>query len=280
MKNIWFSPAKINLFLYIIGMRTDGYHNIQTLFQLLNYGDTIYIIPNKSGHIKLLTRIQNIPNSKNIIIKAAKLLKKKANILKCCSSKLGANIYIKKNIPIGGGMGGGSSNAATTLVALNKLWNINFKKSQIANFGKKLGADVPVFVMGKTSIAEGIGNILHPIKTKKKWYLITYPNIKISTKEIFSHPSLHRNSKKKCIHLLLNTPFKNDCENLITQKFHIIKNLIKWLTQYAPSRITGTGSCVFSEFHSQKDANEILSILPINMYGVVVSSSNTSILHK
>jgi len=177
-------------------------------------------------------------------------------------------------------MGGGSSNAATVLIALNTLWNINFTLLQLAHFGKKLGADVPLFIMGKTSIAEGIGNILYPIKTKKKWYLITFPNIKISTKEIFTHPELQRNSKRKCIDLLLKTPFTNDFEKLLKQKFYKIKYLLKQLTQYAPSRITGTGSCIFSEFTSKNDAKKILTILPRNVFGFVTRSSNTSILHK
>ncbi|XBC38868.1 MAG: 4-(cytidine 5'-diphospho)-2-C-methyl-D-erythritol kinase [Buchnera aphidicola (Melaphis rhois)] len=280
MNTMWFSPAKINLFLYITNVRKDGYHNIQTLFQLLNYGDTIYITPNNSGKIKLLTHMPHISYSQNTMIHAAKLLKRKAQYLINHSLPLGVNISIKKNIPIGGGLGGGSSNAATILLVLNKLWNIKFKLSTLIKLGEQIGSDVPVFITGKTSIAEGTGNILYPIKTKKKWYLISYPKIKISTKKVFSHPKLKRNSKKKCITLLLKMPFKNDCEPLITKKFRKIKKLITWLSKYAPSRITGTGSCVFSEFNSKQDANKILSILPSNVFGFITSSTNTSMLYR
>lgn len=134
--------------------------------------------------------------------------------------------------------------------------------------------------MGKTSIAEGTGNILYPIKTKKKWYLIVYPKIRISTKQIFSHPKLKRNSRKKNIDLLLKTPFKNDCETLVKRQFNKINDLMTWLSQYALFRITGTGSCIFSEFNSKKDAIKIFSILPLNVHGFITNGTNISILHK
>lgn len=277
----WPSPAKINLFLYITDKRKDGYHNIQTLFQFLNYGDTLQIIPNKTGKIELFTEKKNILNIKNSIIIAAKLLKEKALFQgKLCSSNYGAKIFLKKKIPIGGGLGGGSSNAATTLIVLNKLWHTEYTLQELASLGLKIGADIPGFIMGKTAIIEGIGDILHPISQPEKWYLVVYPYINISTKKMFSSPFLTRNTPQKSIQLLLNLPFSNDFENLARKKFTKIKKLISMLSSYAPSRMTGTGSCVFSEFNSKQSAQKIFSLLPKNMQAFIAKSVNISPFHK
>ena len=279
MIKFWNSPAKINVFLYITGIRSDGYHNIQTLFQLLNYGDIIYISTNFNNTIHLTTNLKEIQNSQNTIIKAAELLKK-IHLSRFNSSKLGAKIHLQKKIPIGSGLGGGSSNAATTLIALNILWKTKYTLQELAYFGNLLGSDIPLFIMGKTTIAEGTGNIFYPYNTTQKWYLISYPKINISTKKIFSDPYLKRNSPIRSIASLLKHPFRNDCEQLIKKKFTLIKNLINWLSQYAPSRITGTGSCIFSEFNTQSDAKKVLSLLPLNVSGFITNSTNISTLHK
>lgn len=281
MKYIWPSPAKINLFLYVTGIRPDKYHYIQSLFQFINYGDTLKIIPNQNGTIELFNDNNSLLNSKNSIITAAKLLKEKALYYgKKKSSNFGAKIFLNKRIPIGSGLGGGSSNAATALIVLNNLWNIQFTLKELAFFSIKIGTDIPAFIMGKTTIVEGIGEILHPIKTKEKWYLIVYPNIPIFTKNMFSNYSLKKNMQKKTIKHLLKSPFHNDFENIAKIKIKKIKELLSILSVYAPSRITGTGSCVFAEFNDKVSAQKIYSLLPKNVQGFIAKSVNISPLHR
>ncbi|QCI21486.1 4-(cytidine 5'-diphospho)-2-C-methyl-D-erythritol kinase [Buchnera aphidicola (Hyadaphis tataricae)] len=280
MIDTWPSPAKINLFLYINGKRADGYHYIQTLFQLLDYNDTLKIIPNNSGKVELFTKKKSLINIKNTIFSAARILKEKALFYKNINTiNFGAKIFLTKNIPIGSGLGGASSNAATTLIVLNKLWGIQFTLKELALFGLEIGADVPIFIIGQTSVGEEIGNVLYPILTKEKWYLVIYPNINISTKKIFSSPFLRSNTPKKSIKTLLKSTFRNDCEHVVTKQFIKIKKLITMLSLYAPSRITGTGSCIFSEFKNKKSAEKILFLLPKNMKIFIVKSINTSPLH-
>ncbi|CAL4326234.1 4-diphosphocytidyl-2-C-methyl-D-erythritol kinase [Buchnera aphidicola (Brachycaudus tragopogonis)] len=277
----WPSPAKINLFLYVTGTRIDGYHYIQTLFQLLNYGDTLKIIPNKTGNIKLFTHKKSLINIQNSIINAAKLLREQGLFYeKINNINIGAKIFLKKRIPIGSGLGGASSNAATTLIVLNKLWNIKFTLEELSILGLKIGTDVPGFIMGNTAIIEGIGEILYPFKQKEKWYLIIYPNTQILTKNMFSSPFLKKNTPKKSIKILLKEPFSNDFQNIVTQKFTHIKKLLSMLSEHAPSRMTGTGSCIFSEFNDKKSAQKILALIPKNMKGFISKSVNISPLHK
>ena len=222
----WPSPAKINLFLYVTGVRLDGYHYIQTLFQFLNYGDTLKIIPDKTGKIQLFTKNKFILNTNNSIIHAAKLLKEKALLYgKIHASNFGVKIFLNKKIPIGGGLGGGSSNAATTLIVLNKLWNTEFRLEELSEFSLEIGTDVPGFIMGKTSIIEGIGDVLHPIQRIEKWYLVTYPNIQILTSNMFSSLSLTSCTlKKRSIQVLLSLPFSNDFENIAKKNLLVYKD--------------------------------------------------------
>ncbi|QCI18728.1 4-(cytidine 5'-diphospho)-2-C-methyl-D-erythritol kinase [Buchnera aphidicola] len=280
MIHTWPSPAKINLFLYVTGIRSDGYHSIQSLFQFLNYGDTLKIIPNKTGNIELFSEKKLFLNRENTIINAAQLLKSKALYYKKTNcTNLGAKIFLNKKIPIGSGLGGGSSNAATVLIVLNQLWKIKFTLTELAEFSLKIGSDIPAFVMGKTSVIEGIGEIIHPIKRKEKWYLVIYPKIHILTKNIFSSFLLKNKTQKKPIQLLLSSPFSNDFENIVTKKFRKIKKLISILSLYAPTRITGTGSCVFAEFNDKITAEKIFSLLPKNIEGFIAKSVDISPLH-
>ncbi|QCI20323.1 4-(cytidine 5'-diphospho)-2-C-methyl-D-erythritol kinase [Buchnera aphidicola (Brachycaudus cardui)] len=277
----WPSPAKINLFLYVTGIRLDGYHYIQTLFQILNYGDTLTIVPNKTSHVQLFTRKQSLINIKNSIIHAAQILKEQALLYgKIHNTNFGAKIFLKKRIPLGSGLGGASSNAATTFIALNQLWNTQFTLEELSVFGLKIGTDVPGFIMGHTAVIEGIGEILYPITQKEKWYLVVYPNIQILTKNMFSNPLLKSNSTKKPIKILLKMPFKNDFQDLVIQKFIHIKQLLSILSTYAPSRMSGTGSCIFSEFSDKKSAQKILALIPKNMKGFISKSVNISPLHN
>lgn len=269
----WPSPAKLNLFLYITGQKPNGYHELQTLFQFLDYGDSITITPIAEDRITLLTPLKGVEDQDNLIIKAAQCLKKQTGY------QGGAEISIKKVLPMGGGLGGGSSNAATVLVALNTLWQCQLTQKELASIGVTLGADVPVFIFGHSAFAEGIGEKLQAVDVPEKWYLVLKPNISISTAAIFQDPDLKRDSKKLTINELLNKPFTNDCEDIVRKRFNEVEQLISWLLQYAPTRLTGTGACVFAEFDTEAAAREVLSQTPTQLYGFVAKGVNTSPLH-
>lgn len=196
MMTHWPSPAKLNLFLYITGQRTDGYHSLQTLFQFLDYGDTIDIALRGDGEIRLLTPVEGVAHEDNLIVRAARLLMKVASESNRLPKGSGADISIDKRLPMGGGLGGGSSNAATVLVALNHLWQCGLSIDELAALGLTLGADVPVFVRGHAAFAEGVGEILTPVEPEEKWYLVAHPGVSIPTPVIFNDPDLPRNTPK------------------------------------------------------------------------------------
>lgn len=270
----WPSPAKLNLFLYITGRRTNGYHELQTLFQFIDYGDTLTITANHSGAIRLTPEIPGVALQDNLIWKAADALQRYTG----CS--YGADIELEKILPMGGGIGGGSSNAATTLVALNHLWQTQLSDDELAQIGLALGADVPVFVRGFAAFAEGIGEELSPASPAEKWYLVVRPNVSIATVDIFTHPDLPRNTPKRTLATLLNTPDENDCEKIVRMLYPEVDKQLSWLLQYAPSRLTGTGSCVFAEFSSQKEAEKILAQLPDETLAFVAQGRNISPLRE
>lgn len=195
MMTHWPSPAKLNLFLYITGQRADGYHTLQTLFQFLDYGDTLHIEPRRDGEIHLLTPVNGVENEDNLIVRAARLLMKVASEVDACPPEA-ARISALKRLPMGGGLGGGSSNAATVLVALNHLWQCGLSIDELATLGLTLGADVPVFVRGHAAFAEGVGEILTPVNPPEKWYLVAHPGVSIPTPVIFKDPQLPRNTPK------------------------------------------------------------------------------------
>ena len=199
MMTHWPSPAKLNLFLYITGQRTDGYHSLQTLFQFLDYGDTIDIALRGDGEIRLLTPVEGVAHEDNLIVRAARLLMKVASESNRLPKGSGADISIDKRLPMGGGLGGGSSNAATVLVALNHLWQCGLSIDELAALGLTLGADVPVFVRGHAAFAEGVGEILTPVEPEEKWYLVAHPGVSIPTPVIFNDPDLPRNTPKRSI---------------------------------------------------------------------------------
>ena len=195
----WPAPAKLNLFLYITGQREDGYHTLQTLFQFLDYGDTLTIEPRKDGKICLLTPVEGVPDEENLIVRAARLLMKRAAETERLTPGCGADIAIEKRLPMGGGLGGGSSNAATVLVALNHLWQCGLSVDELAQLGLTLGADVPVFVRGHAAFAEGVGELLTPVDPPEKWYLVAHPGVSIPTPLIFGDPALPRNTPVRSI---------------------------------------------------------------------------------
>ncbi|MFM1115726.1 4-(cytidine 5'-diphospho)-2-C-methyl-D-erythritol kinase [Yersinia enterocolitica] len=274
---VWPSPAKLNLFLYITGQRAGGYHLLQTLFQFLDYGDELTIVPRDDDQIRLLTPIIGVENEQNLIIRAARLLQQHPSSAKV---PRGADISIDKRLPMGGGLGGGSSNAATVLVALNTLWHCGLSDEELAALGLTLGADVPVFVRGHAAFAEGIGEKLHPAEPIEKWYLVVHPGVNIPTPIIFSDPELKRNTPIRPLAALLSAPYANDCEPIARKRFREVEQALSWLLEYAPSRLTGTGACVFAEFDTESSARQVLSIAPEWLHGFVARGVNLSPLHR
>ncbi|PSW13960.1 4-(cytidine 5'-diphospho)-2-C-methyl-D-erythritol kinase [Photobacterium sanctipauli] len=266
----WPAPAKLNLFLYITGQRPNGYHELQTLFQFVDHSDTLTITANDSGDITLSPAIEGVATEDNLIYRAADMLRKKAGI------QAGADIHIDKILPMGGGLGGGSSNAATTLIALNYLWQTNLDTDTLAELGLALGADVPVFVRGVSAFAEGIGEKLQPAEPEEKWYLVAKPEISIATVDIFTHPQLKRDSEKRSLSALISGVYENDCEKIVRSLHPEVDKALSWLVEYAPSRLTGSGACVFAEFSTQQEAIAILNILPDWLDGFVAKGVNTS----
>lgn len=276
MMTHWPSPAKLNLFLYITGQRADGYHQLQTLFQFLDYGDTLTIEARDDGELRLLTPVDGVPNEENLIIRAARLLMQAAAERGRLPSGSGADISIEKRLPMGGGLGGGSSNAATVLVALNQLWGCGLSEDQLATLGLQLGADVPVFVRGHAAFAEGIGEILTPVEPPEKWYLVAHPGVSIPTPVIFRDPELPRDTPIRPINTLLKCEFRNDCEVIARKRFREVDAALSWLLEYAPSRLTGTGACVFAEFDTESAARQVLEKAPEWLQGFVARGVNIS----
>lgn len=267
------SPAKLNLFLHITGRRDDGYHNLQTLFQLLDYGDTLSLSAAPGG-ITLNPGIDGVSLEDNLIYRAAQLLRTTTG----CNA--GARIRIDKRLPMGGGIGGGSSNAATTLVGLNHLWQTGLSLDQLAELGSQLGADVPVFVHGKSAWAEGVGERLTPMEIPPRWYLVLAPKCHVSTARIFSHKDLTRDTLAITVPAFLEKGGKNDCQPLVESLFPQVRDAVDWLNQYSPAQLTGTGACVFSAFPSKASAERIYAKRPKQLQGFVAQGVNDSPLHQ
>ncbi|MDX6019576.1 4-(cytidine 5'-diphospho)-2-C-methyl-D-erythritol kinase [Scandinavium sp. V105_16] len=276
MSTLWPSPAKLNLFLYITGQRPDGYHTLQTLFQFVDYGDTITIDVRADGELHLLTPVTGVADEENLIVRAARLLMKTAANSGRLPQGAGADISIDKRLPMGGGLGGGSSNAATVLVALNHLWRCGLSVDELATLGLTLGADVPVFVRGHAAFAEGVGEVLTPVTVPEKWYLVAHPGESIPTPVIFNDPELPRNSPRRSIETLLKCEFSNDCEVIARKRFRKVDAALSWLLEYAPSRLTGTGACVFAEFDTESAARQVLEQAPEWLQGFIARGVNIS----
>jgi len=252
----WPAPAKLNLFLYINGQRDDGYHELQTLFQFIDLCDYLTITPNLTGEITLTPALNDLPSCDNLIYKAAILLQQYSG------KKLGANIHIEKNLPMGGGLGGGSSDAATTLLALNYHWNLNLSKNKLSEIGLSLGADIPIFIEGKASLAEGVGERLTTVLPAENYYLVATPDCHVSTPAVFQNKMLIRNTKKRTRSQLMAQNWSNDCEPCVKNNYPKVANVIDWLLEYAPTRLTGTGACAFSTFATAQEAQVVLDKTP------------------
>jgi len=268
------APAKLNLMLHITGRRPDGYHELQTIFQFLDYGDELSFALREDGEIRLQTEIADVPHDSNLIVKAARALKEQSG----CT--LGVDIWLKKILPMGGGIGGGSSDAATTLLGLNHLWKLGWDEDRLAALGLKLGADVPVFVRGFAAFAEGVGEILTPVTPEEPWYLVLVPQVSVSTAEIFSDPLLTRDTAPIKVRPVPKGNSRNDCLPVVARRYPDVRNALNLLGKFTEAKLTGTGSCVFGAFPNKAEADKVSALLTETLTGFVAKGSNISMLHR
>ncbi len=264
------APAKLNLFLHITGRRPDGYHLLQTCFQLLDYGDRLGFEILDTPDIQLYCQLPALQTEDNLVLRAARLLQQYSGC------RQGAAIQLEKVLPAGGGLGGGSSDAATTLHALNRLWGCGASTEDLARLGLTLGADVPVFVHGHSGWAEGVGEKLQALSLPAAWYLVLTPPCQVSTREIFSHQQLTRNSAPIKIPGFPISGSRNDCEGVARLLYPEIGAALNWLAGHAPARMTGTGASVFAAFPSQQAAETVLQARPEQLSGFVARAVNRS----
>ncbi|MCW8162903.1 4-(cytidine 5'-diphospho)-2-C-methyl-D-erythritol kinase [Stutzerimonas stutzeri] len=268
------APAKLNLMLHITGRRADGYHELQTLFQFLDYGDELVLRPREDGQIRLLTELPGVDHDSNLIVRAARLLQRESG----CA--LGADIQLTKRLPMGGGIGGGSSDAATTLVGLDHLWNTRLGEDRLAELGLNLGADVPVFVRGRAAFAEGVGERLQPVDLPESWFLVIAPQVSVSTAEIFADPELTRNTPAITVRSLLAGGGHNDCQPVVEKRYPEVRNALSLLNKFVQARMTGTGACVFGSFPNEGEADKVRRQLPATLPSFVARGRNVSMLHR
>jgi len=260
----WPAPAKLNLFLHVTGQRADGYHDLQTLFQIIDLCDELAFEIDRSGVIARVDDAASapgplaaIPSAEDLCVRAATLLRAKAG-----DPALGVRIRLRKRIPLGGGLGGGSSDAATTLLVLNRLWACGLSVTQLAELGLTLGADVPVFVQGESGLGEGVGERLTALTLPERWFLVLHPGVSVPTRDIFQASELTRNSPILTIPALLASGGRNDCEPVVCKRYPQVAEALDWLGRFAPSRLTGTGSCLFASFDSAAAAERVAARVP------------------
>jgi len=270
----WPAPAKLNLFLHVCGRRADGYHELQTVFQMLDVGDTLRFDVRNDGAIRRVTEVPGVAAADDLCVKAARRLQA------ACGTRLGADIHLDKRLPIGGGIGGGSSNAATTLVALNELWGAGLSVDALAEFGLALGADVPVFVRGRSAWGEGVGERLVPVELPSNWYLVLFPGCAVSTAQVFSDPELTRDTPRITMAAFRAGRARNDCEPVVRRLYPEVGQALDWLGQYAPASLTGTGGCVFAAFTDEASARQVLTKVPARWQAFVARGVNESPLRN
>lgn len=268
------APAKLNLWLHILGRRADGYHELETVFQFLEHADQLSFEVRQDDEIRLHDTLASVPHDGNLIVRAARSLQQASG----CT--LGADIWLDKVLPMGGGIGGGSSDAATTLLALDHLWQLGWSHDRLAELGLKLGADVPVFVRGHAAFAQGVGERLTPVDPAEPWYVVLVPQVSVSTAEIFSHPQLTRDSLPLKMRPVPEGNSRNDCQLVVEHSYPAIRDALNDLGQYTEARLTGTGSCVFGSFPSKAEADRVLALLSETQTGFVAKGSNVSMLHR
>ena len=270
----WPAPAKLNLFLHVTGRRADGYHLLQTVFQFLDQGDSLEFEVRSDGKILRREGPVEVPEAEDLSLRAAHLLRERSG------TRLGAAIGLRKILPLGGGLGGGSSDAATTLVALNRLWDTGLEASALMALGLELGADVPVFVGGEAAWGEGIGEKLTPVALPETWYLVIAPPCRVATREIFQAPELTRNSAPITIARFRAGEYRNDLEPVVRKRHPEVAQALDWLGERALARLTGSGACVYAAFEEQSAARRLLEALPRGWQGFVARGCNRSPLLK
>jgi len=273
-ESLWPAPAKLNLFLHIVGRRPNGYHELQTCFQFVDLCDEVRIRVRTDGRILRGVGAQDVPPDADLSIRAARLLQEASGVA------WGADIDVRKRIPMGAGLGGGSSDAATTLLALDRLWDTRFSIDRLADLGLQLGADVPVFVRGQAAWGEGVGERLIPLTGKEAPaeanYLILKPNVSISTQAVFQDPELTRNTPPITIAGFLEAGGRNDCEPVVRRRYPAVDDALTWLSRFGAARLTGTGACVFVDCGSATRGRELLSEVPSQYEAFLVRGLNTS----
>ncbi len=267
----WPAPAKLNLFLQVTARREDGYHELQTVFQLLDFADLLDFSLRKDGGIRRLRGAGEVSEDADLTVRAARLLQRTTG----CSR--GVDIAVDKRIPMSAGLGGGSSDAATTLLVLNHLWELGLDVAELARIGLSLGADVPVFIHGHSAWAEGVGERLVPVQLDEGiWYVVIRPPCGVATAAVFAAPELTRDSTPITIRAFLEGAGRNDCEPVVRSRYPEVDTALDWLTRFAPAHLTGTGSCIFAGFASESEARQVLAQAPASYTGFVARGVNES----
>lgn len=270
----WPAPAKLNLFLHVTGRRPDGYHEIQTVFQLIDLSDSLRFEPRTDDEIRRAAGPREVPATQDLCLVAARRLRSEGN----CPH--GIDIHLDKQIPVQGGLGGGSSDAATTLVALNEIWGLRLPVDRLAAIGLEMGADVPLFVRGASAWGEGVGERLTPLELPERHYVIVFPGVGIPTAEVFQAPELTRKTPETTIRGFLKAGGRNDCEPVVTGRSPEVRRALAWLAERGDARMTGTGSCVFAAFADRESAQTALEGLPAGWRGFVARGLDRSPLQE
>jgi 4-diphosphocytidyl-2-C-methyl-D-erythritol kinase len=271
------APAKLNLFLHIVGRRPDGYHLLQTLFRFIDLHDTLHFSLREDGVVRRTNVVEGVAEELDLCVRAARLLQSETGCV------LGADITVEKRIPMGGGLGGGSSDAATTLIALNRLWSLGLSRERLMQLGLRLGADVPVFIFGENAFAEGVGEELQAYPLDDAWYVVLFPPVHVPTAEIFARPELTRDTVSITMRALpkwqSERRLHNDLQPVVCGIYPEVGRHITWLDDFGKAMMTGSGACVFAEFASRSQAEAVLQQLPDGMRGVVAQGLARHPLH-
>jgi 4-diphosphocytidyl-2-C-methyl-D-erythritol kinase len=269
----WPAPAKLNLFLHVTGRRSDGYHELQTVFQLIDLCDTIAISLRSDGRIERPDGPPGVDPEADLTVRAARALQ----VATGC--RMGATLRVRKRIPMGGGLGGGSSDAATVLLGLNELWGCRMPVDELAKLGLPLGADVPVFIRGSSAWGQGVGEDLQPLELPESWYVVIHPGVAVGTRDVFQSPELTRNSPVITIRAFFESGGRNDCEPVVRARFPEVADALDWLGRFAPARLTGTGSCIFAPCATAIDAERLAARVPDRWTSYVARGLNVSPVH-
>ncbi|MDR5867671.1 4-(cytidine 5'-diphospho)-2-C-methyl-D-erythritol kinase [Halomonas koreensis] len=270
------APAKLNRMLHITGRRGDGYHELQTLFQFLDHGDTLSLAPRDDGELRLTPTLPGVADGDNLILRAARALRE------ATGCRRGADLHLEKRLPMGGGLGGGSSDAATALLGLNRLWGLELSLDALAELGLTLGADVPVFVRGHAAWAEGVGERLTPVTLDSPWFVVVHPGVAVATPAVFQAPQLTRDTPPITMARALQggtASWRNDCEPTVRELHPEIGEALDWLRDRAPAMLTGTGACVFARLDREADAQALLAEMPSRWQAFAARGRNRSPLH-